>query len=203
MRHPGSIPTVILILLIAQISLPQQVSAHGSVTPDADLCIIKIGYFRAHFKIYQPQSRELQDFCEDLPDTGTTVFVMEYEHLGLGDVPIDFRIIRNVTPQGQFAKLEDVERIIDLDSVTLFHHPFAKQTDVFTVQHSFAEAGEFIGIVTVRQADTGKIYTAVFPFEAGYFGLGYWPWIALVVVLLQLNYLWMGGWFKGRRKPDV
>ena len=99
-------------------------AAHGSVTPDSDLCIIKIGYFKAHFKIYQPDTRRQKDYCEDLPDKGHSVFVMEYEHTGLGDVPIDFRIIENVTGKRFFANLDDIEQIDDLDSVTVFHHPF-------------------------------------------------------------------------------
>ena len=68
-------------------------AAHGSVTPDADLCIIRIGFFRAHFKVYLPESHGHEDYCEDLPGIGNSVFVMEYEHDGLADVPIDFRII--------------------------------------------------------------------------------------------------------------
>jgi hypothetical protein len=169
--------------------------AHGSVTPDADLCIIEIGYYRAHFKIYQPDTRQHKDYCEDLPDTGRSIFVMEYEHEGLGEVPIDFRIIENVTGNGFFANMEDIEKIEDLDSVTILHHVDAIQRDVFTVDYEFEESGNYIGVVTVQNPDTGKTYNAVFPFEVGYIGLGYWPWIAGSALLLHLNYLWMGGWF--------
>jgi hypothetical protein len=191
----------ILSLALAALLLPAQpLRAHGSVTPDDDLCIIRIGYYQAHVKIYQPLTREQRDYCEDLPDTGDSIFVMEYEHEGLAETPIDFRIIRNVTGIGQFAKLQDVQRIEDLDAVTVFHHPAAVQRDVFTVAHRFAEAGEFIGIVTVQNPDTGKAYNAVFPFEVGYFGLGFWPWIAAAVLLLQCQYLWMSGWWRRWRR---
>ena len=169
--------------------------AHGSITPDADLCIIEIGYYRAHFKIYQPDTRQHKDYCEDLPDTGRSIFVMEYEHEGLGEVPIDFRIIENVTGNGFFANLEDVEKIKDLDSVTIFHHSDAIQRDVFTADYEFEGSGNYIGVVTVQNPETGKVYNAVFPFEVGYIGLGYWPWIVGAALLLHLNYLWMGGWF--------
>ena len=183
---------------------PDVAQAHGSVTPDADLCIIRIGYFKAHFKVYLPQTRAHQDYCEDLPDTGSAIFVMEYEHDGLAEVPIDFRIIKNVTQQGRFTRSEHISDILDLEPVTVFHHSFSIQPDVFTVAHDFDEPGEFVGIVTVRRDDIDKEYVAVFPFEVGYTGFGYWPWIIAAAVLLQIHFLWMNGWFRrlaGRRSP--
>lgn len=177
---------------------PGFAAAHGSVTPEDDLCLIRIGYYEAHFKIYLPRARQHEQFCEDIPAAGEAVFVMEYEHSGLGEVPIDFRIIRNVTGQGRFTRLADVSRIDDLDAQTVFHHAAAVQPDVFTAMHHFDGPGEFVGIVTVRNPDSGKVYTAVFPFEVGFTGFGYWPLLALAVLLLQLNYLRMSGWFARR-----
>lgn len=179
---------------------PTGVAAHGSVTPEDDICIIRIGYYKAHFKIYLPATHAHEEYCEDIPGTGETVFVMEYEHSGLGDVPIDFRIIRNVTGQGVFTALEDVEAIDDLESVTVIHHDAARQRDVFTIRYDFSEQGEFVGIVNVRNAETGKLYTAVFPFAVGFTGLGWWPLFIVAVVGLQVNYLWMSGWFARQRR---
>jgi hypothetical protein len=172
---------------------PRDLLAHGSVTPEDDLCIIRIGYYRAHFKIYLPRTREHSEYCEDIPGTGEAVFVMEYEHSGLGDVPIDFRVIRNVTGQGTFTNLEDVEKIGGLDDITIFHHPAAIQPDVFTYLFQFDDQGEFVGIVTVRQPETGKIYTAVFPFEVGYTGIPVWAWFIVIAIVLQVHFLWMNG----------
>jgi hypothetical protein len=191
---------VTLFLLLAASGLPREVPAHGSVTPEDDICIIRIGYYKAHFKIYLPQSRGHEQYCEDIPDTGETVFVMEYEHSGLGDVPVDFRIIRNTTGQGVFTALQDIAAIDDLDAITVVHHEAAIQPDVFTVRYDFREQGEFVGIVEVRNPDTGKLYTAVFPFEVGFAGIGWWPWFVLFAIVLQLNYLWMGGWFARWRR---
>lgn len=182
-----------VIFLLGLAIMPQAALAHGSVTPDADLCIIRIGYYRAHFKIYLPESRGHNEYCEDIPGTGTATFVMEYEHSGLGDVPIDFRVIRNVTGKGVFTILEDVEKIDNLDDITLFHYPSAIQPDVFTYLHPFDEQGEFVGIVTVQQVDTGEIYTAVFPFEVGFAGVPIWIWFIFGAIFLQLNFLWMNG----------
>lgn len=193
-----------LLLLCCCMLLPGRVQSHGSVTPEDDICIIRIGYYKAHFKIYLPHSKGHEQYCEDIPDTGETVFVMEYEHSGLGGVPIDFRIIRNTTGQGIFTSLQDVDAIDDIDTITVVHHPAAIQADVFTVMYEFEEQGEFVGIVRVQNPETGSTYTAVFPFEVGFAGFGWWPWFVLLAVILQLNYLWMGGgfdrWRRARRK---
>lgn len=188
-------------LVAAGLLSPIEAGAHGSVAAEDDQCLIEIGYYKAHFKVYLPGRKRHDQFCEDLPSAGESIFVMEYVHTGLSEVPIDFRIIRNVTGKGRFTRLEDVERIDDLDAVTVFHHPARAQPDVFTVRHEFAEAGKFVGVVTLRQPGTGKIHTAVFPFDVGFTGFGYWPLFALIAIMLQLNYLWMGGWFsRWRRK---
>lgn len=197
-------PTLrLLAISVASVAVlvPCGIHAHGSVTPDADLCIIRIGFFKAHFKVYQPETHGHEDFCEDLPGTGNSIFVMEYEHDGLARVPIDFRIIENVTGQGRFTNVAHVEAIGDLDPVTVYYHPAAVQPDVFTIAHDFERSGEYVGIVTIARAGGAGSYTAVFPFEAGYTGVGYWPWIIGGLVLLQLNYLWMSGRIARWRAP--
>ena len=167
---------------------------HGGVVEEDDLCVIKIGYLRAHFKIYVPAERQHQEYCEDIPVRGDSVFVMEYQHDGLSKAEIDFRIVRNVTGKGNFARLSDIEAIADLDAITIRYEPAAVVPDVYTLLQPFEEDGEYIGIISARQPDTQVVYTAVFPFEVGYTGLGFWPWIIAAVVALQLGY-----WFMGRR----
>ena len=167
---------------------------HGGVVEEDDLCVIKIGYLRAHFKIYVPAERQHQEFCEDIPVRGDSVFVMEYQHDGLSTAEIDFRIIRNVTGKGNFARLSDIEAIADLDAITIRYEPATVVPDVYTLLQSFEEDGEYIGIISARQPDTQVVYTAVFPFEVGYTGLGYWPWIIAAVFALQSIY-----WFMSRR----
>lgn len=167
----------------------QTASAHGGVVLEEDLCVINIGYFQAHFKIYVPQERERQEFCEDIPLTGESVFVMEYLHTGLSEASIDFRVIRNLTGLGRFAGWDDVARIDDLDEATVFYHPPAVVPGVFSVVHRFDEPGEFIGVVTALPVDAGEPYTVVFPFRVGFTGFGVWPVILIAVALLQLH-LW-------------
>ena len=186
-----------LLIFIAVVCSPETTLAHGGVVQDGDLCVIKINYLRAHFKIYQPRVAGHKQFCEDLPVASESIFVMEYQHDAFASMPIDFRIIRDVTGQGRFAQMQDVENIDDLDEVTVFYQAAAIEPDVFTVIHNFVEEGKFIGIVTVSRPDSAKVYAAVFPFEVGFTGIGYWPYFVGLFVLIQIQYLLMGGRLKG------
>jgi len=162
---------------------------HGGVVLEDDLCLIKIGYLEAHFKIYLPRSRGHREYCEDLPRAEETVFVMEYSHPDLARVPIEFRIVRNNTGLGRFAGPEDLESM-DLDAQTVFHQPAAVVPDVFTVIHDFSQSGEYIGVVTAEHPESDKVYRAVFPFRVGFTGLGFWPWLGAFALFLFVN-LWL------------
>ncbi len=183
-----------LLSLVLVAAFPVTALAHGGVVGDGDLCVINIGYLKAHFKIYVPEERQHQDYCEDIPVRGDSIFVMEYQHDGLSEAEIEFRIIRNVTGKGIFASKQDVDAIEDLDAVTVRLEPPTVVPDVFTMLQPFEEDGEYIGIVSARSLDTQKLYTAVFPFEVGFTGIGYWPWFLGAFIALQLGY-----WFMSRR----
>ncbi|MDH5321783.1 MAG: hypothetical protein OEW81_05090 [Gammaproteobacteria bacterium] len=171
----------------------QQAHAHGGVVEEEDVCVIRISYLKAHFKIYQPLTSGHKEFCEDLPDATESIFVMEYLHDEMRRVPVDFRIVRDVTGKGRFARWEDVAAIDDLESVTVMYQAPAIEPDVFTAIYDFAEEGDYIGVVTATP-DTGeRLHIAVFPFEVGYTGFGYWPVVVGLLLLAELLYLYMSG----------
>ena len=199
-------PRVATVTLAAQIALSallvtlsSPASAHGGVVLQDDLCFIQLGYLVAHFKIYLPDTRQHEDFCEDLPETGNGVFIMEYINEKLNHVPVDFRIVRNTTGMGRFTNWEDVVATGDLAGITVLHVPGAVQPDLFTAMYGFEEPGEFVGIVEVGPDADGETQRAVFPFTVGYTNYGFWPLVVLVLFVLQGLYLWNSGWIKRRR----
>lgn len=170
-----------------------QARAHGGVMVEEDICVIKMGFLSAHFTIYQPQTSANEEFCEDIPDVGQTVFVMDYLHDSLREMPLDFRIIRDVTGAGIYAKWDDVAAIDDLDSATVFYEPPRVHGDAaFTVEHRFDEPGWYIGIVTTHSPVTGKTYQTVFPFEVGA-NYGYLPLFVALGIAVQIAYLIYNG----------
>ena len=162
---------------------------HGGVMLEEDICVIRMGFLSAHFTIYQPETRGSEEFCEDVPDVTQTVFVMEYLHASLREMPLDFRIIRDVTGLGVFARWEDVAAIDDLDAATVFYAPRrVRDKAVFTVEHRFDEPGWYIGIVTTTHPDTGRRYETVFPFQVGT-NWGYLPLFLAFGIAAQIAYL--------------
>jgi len=175
--------------------VPHAAHAHGGVVEEEDLCVIKVNYLRGHFKIYQPLIDGHEEYCEDLPNATETVFVMEYLHESLGDAAVDFRIIHDVTGKGRFARWQDIAGIDDLESATVFYHEPRIDPDLLTVIHEFTEEGDYIGIITANVDGEEKIYRAVFPFEVGFTGLGYWPLFVVLILATQFQYFFMSGRF--------
>ena len=185
-----------MLSLFLLLALQPQVFAHGGVVEEDDICVIKVNYLRAHFKIYQPRASGHEQFCEDLPAAAESVFVMEFMHDALQTMPIDFRIIRDITGKGRFARMEDVEAIDDLDAATVFYQEATLEPDVYSVVHTFEEEGDFIGIVSATHPESGDVYASVFPFEVGFTGWGYWPLFIGLLILIQIQYLAMSGRLK-------
>ena len=185
-----------LLIGLLALTLPLTAAAHGGVVEEDDICVIKVNFLRAHFKIYQPAASGHEQFCEDLPAATESVFVMEYMHDALQTMPIDFRIIRDVTGKGRFARLEDVQEIADIESVTVFYREPVHEPDVYTISHTFEEEGNFIGIVSASHPETGVVYASVFPFEVGFTGWGYWPFFIGLLIMIQIQYLHMSGRLK-------
>ena len=155
----------------------------GGVILSKDACIITIGFYTAHFTAYQPQTSGNEEFCEDLPNTGESIFVLDYLHDSLKEVPVDFRIIRDATGLGRFAKWEDVQKLQDIDSHTLFYQPPLLRADgSYRVSVEFPEQGDYIGIVTAGHPTNDNIYNSVFPFSVG--ATKFPLWLAFVVVAI-------------------
>lgn len=174
------------------------VLAHGSIVTEEDVCIIEIGFLKAHFTVYQPQTSGAKEYCEDLPDTGATVFVLDYLHDSLKSMLVDFRIIKDVTNQGRYAKWEDIVKLEEIDRDTVFYQPPVKRPSAeFKVNFSFLEPGNYIGIVTTKHPTKDKIYRAVFPFKVGDTEWGYLWLIIGLILLLQLGY-WISDGGLGR-----
>lgn len=200
-------PMVRSVLFILLALLPATAFSHGGVVEEEDLCVIKVNYLRGHFKIYQPLIDGHREYCEDLPNATESIFVMEYLHDSLRTAAVDFRIIRDVTGKGRFARWDDVAAIEDLDAVTVYYREPTVDPDVLTVMYDFDEEGYFIGVVTAIVDDDDQVYRAVFPFEVGYTGLGYWPYFVILLLVIQIQYLAMSGrlkkWRAGRAATGI
>ena len=160
---------------------------HGGVVAEEDLCLLEMGFLKAHFTLYLPDTNGSEEFCEDLPDAGRALFVVEYLHETMKAMPIDFRIISDDQDFGIFANWDDVRSIPDLEAQTVFYRPpAAEPTGWVTVSHTFDEPGGYIGVVVAENPPSGKIYNSVFYFEVGNAGYGYIPLFLALIIGAQL-----------------
>ena len=170
--------------------------AGGGLILRDDVCIITLGFYEAHFTAYQPDTRGNEEFCRDLPDTGESIFVLDYLHDSMKLVPVDFRIIKDTTGLGQFVRWEDVEKIANIEDVSVFYRPPEIESNgSYRIQHNFLEAGDYIGIVTAGHPTSDKIYNAVFAFGVGKTNYPFWLLYLLVaglfVYLIRYAYVSM------------
>tara|TARA_A100001037_G_scaffold86955_1_gene78916 strand:+ start:7349 stop:7969 length:621 start_codon:yes stop_codon:yes gene_type:complete len=177
-------------LLIVLSLFCAKAGAHGGVVYEDDQCVLKMGYLLAHFTGFQPQRRGGEEFCEDIPEVGEAIFVIEYLHGHMRQMEVDFRVVRDVMDFGVYANWDDVVSMGDLSDDTVFYLPPARQPDgVLRARHEFVDSGGYIGVVTASDAASNKHYNAVFFFYVGdrsYLSL---LAFAALVLLVQLGYL--------------
>lgn len=168
------------------LAVGQQVGAHGGVSFDDDVCKLSIGFLEAHFTVYQAQTSASEEFCEDIPDVTNSIFVLDYLHDFLKEMPVDFRIVKDSHDFGIFAKWEDIAELKDIESDTVFYQePVKRANGMLTVEYQFQEAGGYIGIVNAAHPAQEKIYHAVFFFQVGGDDYGYLPFFIALVLLAQ------------------
>lgn len=152
--------------------LSQTVLAHGGVSIEDDRCVLKAGPYIMHFTGFQPEQSQSEEFCEDIPNVGSAIIVLDYIDKQLRDMAVDFRIIEDVDNIGNSATVDDLGSDSEIDQHTVYYLPSElRRTGSFNVEYNFTEPGRFIGMVKVDDIPNGKEYVSVFPFGVGY-GLG-------------------------------
>ena len=194
MRAVTSVSNKLLIqiagCLVALAALPA-FAGGGAILQD-DVCKMKVGFYEAHVTVYQPETNGNKQFCTILPDIGPTIFAFDYLHDSMKEVPVDFRVIRNVTEVGRFVRPEDVAALGDLEQHTIIYQAPTIEVDAsLTVELELPEKGSYIGIFTAGHPTNDIVYTAVFPFEAGAIDIGFiFPLLAFLAPALLIWLVW-------------
>ncbi len=170
------------------------VFAHGGVFLEDDLCVIQIGFFKAHFTIFQPEITANKEYCEDLPNADESLFVLDYMHESLKQMPVDFRIIKNITNKGRATTWQDIVKINNLDKYTVYYQSAkVAQNGTLQAEYNFSDTGHYVGIVTTQQSGNDKIYRAVFPFKVGVSSYGFLPLFLALIFVIEIYYLYSNG----------
>jgi hypothetical protein len=141
-------------LVAAALLGTRQAQSHGGLSMEEDTCKLRVGRYFMHFVGYQPDSpRGPKEFCEDIPDTGHTIVVLDYLSDELRDLPAEVRIIR------------DTGSMQDLEAITVLHlPPKLYPSGSLNFEYEFSEPGKFVGLITVG---TQEKMVSRFPFSVG------------------------------------
>ena len=130
-----------------------EAAAHGGLSMDKDYCKLRVGPYLMHFTGYQPRGDYSREFCEDIPSTGPTIIVLDFVDDQLRDLVTEVRIVRD---GGE----------VDIDRATVFRlPPRVYSTGSLSFDYTFADAGKYVGLVTVGEGDRKML--ARFPFSVG------------------------------------
>jgi hypothetical protein len=165
---------------------PVTVYSHGGVSMEDDVCVITLGKLKAHFTGYQPEYRATQEFCEDIPVVGKSIFVLDFISNELRDMYIDFRVIKDVNNIGNNAVLADLGGPKAIEAATIFYQEkaiFPRGT--LTANYNFSEEGRYIGLVTAYYEEDAEGIISVFPFQVGIFD--YWKYIIPILVIILIS----------------
>lgn len=147
-----------------------QAVAHGGLSLDKDVCKLQLGRYSMHFTGYQPEATGSTEFCEDIPEVGQIVIVLDAVDAELRELPIEVRIIRDTGEKG------------DIEAATVLH--LARQrypTGTVSFDHKFDQPGKFIGLVTA--GEKGE-YVSSFPFSVASSRAGYYKYLLFLAVPL-------------------
>jgi hypothetical protein len=157
--------------------------AHGSLSMDKDMCKLKLGKHMMHFTGYQPEATGSEEFCEDIPKTGSVVVVLDAIDAELREMPIEVRII------------QDAGEKSDAEAVTVLHiAPQKYPTGSISFEHKFDQPGKFVGLVAA--GEKGE-HLARFPFSVAIDKPAYQKYMMIAVVVLLGFALYL---FSGRAR---
>jgi hypothetical protein len=143
---------------------------HGGVSIENDVCVLKLGPSTIHFTGYQPD-RSFKEFCEDIPYTGRVIIVLDLVDSDLRHMSTEVRVVSDPggggVPIGRRILSEEEIKSADILAATEAYQPPATYpTGTVKFEHDFKRAGQYIGIVTIRN-EHGQEYTSQFPFMVG------------------------------------
>ncbi|MBI5862366.1 MAG: hypothetical protein HZB64_09355 [Rhodocyclales bacterium] len=165
-----------------------QADAHGGLSVEKDQCKLTIGKYLMHFTGYQPEATGSKEFCEDIPEVGHTIVVLDAIDQELREIPIEIRVVR------------DTGDMSNLDAITVFHLPSTiYSSGSVSFEYRFDAPGKFVGLVT---AGSGKdAVESRFPFSVASGRAkfaSYYPFVGIVLLGAALY------WFSSvRRKKKL
>lgn len=144
-----------LLYLFIILCLYSKSFAHGGLSLEEDYCVLTIGKYEMHFSGYQPENNGPKEFCEDIPEIGNTIVVLDFMDDKLRSLPVEVRII-----------VDTEENVDELDNITVYKKDYKiYKNGTISLRHRFENKGKFVGYVTVKE--NNNFIISEFPFSVG------------------------------------
>jgi hypothetical protein len=146
-------PACVCFVMLA-IGVPFSAQAqHGGHELEKNFCILQVGTYGMHLTVYQPDNSGNKELCEDIPETGRTVLVLDYIEGELRPLPVEIRVIKDTGSEQ------------DLQAITVLHLPPKVYPGGFvSFEYNFDKPGKFVGLVTVGDKQE---HVSRFPLSVG------------------------------------
>ena len=176
----------LLFILVAAIGLVARADAQAVRRDSAKAfqkvqqCTAQMGPNVITFSFYQPTQSRSQ-FCEDVPETGPTIIVVDTMQDELRDMMVEMRIVKEMdSTEQESAALAEA-----------YLPPARFQTGVIQLEHDFRVKGDYVALVRARSEDGRKEYNARFVFSVGEEFQRAWTAIAVAtLVVIALGASW-------------
>jgi len=83
-----------MLILLAALSHPEYVAAHGGQSGEDDPCLRRIGEQLIHFSAYQPQYELKDQYCTEIPKEGDTFLVVDLVDPALRNELVGMRVLK-------------------------------------------------------------------------------------------------------------
>ncbi len=174
---------------------------HGGVSLQNDVCILQVGPSRIHFTGYQP-THSFKEFCEDIPFTGQVIIVLDLVDPDLRTMETEVRVVRDPGGGGvpigrRLLSDAQIKSQEVLAATEAYMAPSSYPNGTVKFEHDFTKAGQYIGIVTIRN-EHGQEYISQFPFMVGPNWGKLVPFYGLSGLALGIGVfvVWKFGWWR-------
>ncbi|MBV1882821.1 MAG: hypothetical protein KUG82_14385 [Pseudomonadales bacterium] len=133
-----------------------------------DMCVIKLGSYKAHFSAYMPKLRGTQEFCESFPEIGEAIIAVDFVSRELRDQRIQFEVVKDFTGKGAKATGKDLfgEHLAEYTKAIIHQDVGSfRKSGTLNFPVNLEEKGWYIGVMRIISDDNSVIAESVFPFE--------------------------------------
>ncbi|MGZ8216303.1 hypothetical protein [Methylomagnum sp.] len=158
--------------MLVSSALPMTAWAHGGASVDTDQCRVQIGSQLVHFTAYQPQLTGTTEYCNSIPELGSTILVFDYEGKALRNMTVEFEITKE--PEG---------------TRVYYQPPGIHPTGTFNTTVNFTDSSKYLAHITL--VNEGQKVDAHIGFAVGaaQSGLSTNTYIVIGVVLIAAGYI--------------